>query len=171
MINKKGMSLAELIIAVALISVVLVFLYSLLSDIKNEMTNSDFAINNQQNRFEIIKTIQNDLLDETIYEIKKEDSGTKITISYTTNTNDTIIYIDYNANSIKVESKDDLTTTWILDENCFIGSDVSTISSKLANYDDQTFYINIPIYTTNADNISSSSNNTLDDITIYHINN
>ena len=47
MLNKKGSSLLELIISIALISVVMGFLVKLLVDLNNKDTNSDFAINNQ----------------------------------------------------------------------------------------------------------------------------
>lgn len=63
-LNKKGMTLVELIISVALLSVVLGFLFKIMLDVKYEDDEAGFAIANQVNRAEIIKEIQNDLLDK-----------------------------------------------------------------------------------------------------------
>lgn len=62
-LNRKGMTLVELIISVALLSVVLGFLFKILLDVKYESDDAGFAIANQANRAEIIKEIQNDLID------------------------------------------------------------------------------------------------------------
>lgn len=168
-LNKKGMSLAELIIAVGLISIVIVFLYSLLSDLKNEITNSDFALNNQLTRYEIIKTVQNDMLGEQIKEIKTDNSNFEIEITYENGTS-TYIKIDSEEGSFVVIEKDDTITKWVVDENCFIG-DFDDIDIKNGGIEgDVTFYINIPIYTTNAENISLNNNNFLDDLTFYFVN-
>ena len=60
-LNKKGMTLVEIIISIALISIVLVFLFSLLVDVKdmnNEASiNSDYLINKAL----ILKNIEEDL--------------------------------------------------------------------------------------------------------------
>ena len=61
-LNNKGMSLVELLASIILISIVLVFLFQLLIDLKNETDNNNFAYNNQVNRTEAIYTIQKDLL-------------------------------------------------------------------------------------------------------------
>lgn len=166
MLNKKGLSLAELIVAVALISVVMVFLYNLLSDIKNEISNSDFAINNQLNRFEIIDLVQSDMQDETITSILLVTSN-QLKIVYT-NSKYTLIKTDYDNNTITVTNKDGLNTMWIMDSDCFIGDiyhETDTFSSGKNNY-----YISIPIYTTNEKNITTDSNNVLDDLEFFHIN-
>lgn len=60
-LNNKGMSLMELLVSIILISIVLTFLFQLLTDLKNETDKNDFAYNNQINRAEIIKTIESDL--------------------------------------------------------------------------------------------------------------
>ena len=65
-LNNKGMSLMELLVSIILISIVLTFLFQLLNDLKNETSNNDFAYNNQINRAEIIKTIENDLAKNTL---------------------------------------------------------------------------------------------------------
>ena len=47
MLNKKGTSLIEVIISIALISIVLVFMIRLLIDLNNEENNNEYAVNNQ----------------------------------------------------------------------------------------------------------------------------
>ena len=60
-LNKKGMTLVEIIISIALISIVLVFLFSLLVDVKDmndeASINSDYLINKAL----ILKNIEEDL--------------------------------------------------------------------------------------------------------------
>lgn len=68
-LNKKGMTLVEIIISIALISIVLVFLFSLLVDVKDmndeASINSDYLINKAL----ILKNIEEDL-DKTTTELK-----------------------------------------------------------------------------------------------------
>lgn len=64
-LNKKGMTLVEIIISIALISIVLVFLFSLLVDVKDmndeASINSDYLINKAL----ILKNIEEDLYKTT----------------------------------------------------------------------------------------------------------
>ena len=62
-INRKGMTLVELIISIALLSVVLGFLFKILLDVKYESEHAGYATNNQINRAEIIRTVQEDILE------------------------------------------------------------------------------------------------------------
>lgn len=68
-LNKKGMTLVEIIISIALISIVLVFLFSLLVDVKDmndeASINSDYLINKAL----ILKNIEEDL-DKATTELK-----------------------------------------------------------------------------------------------------
>ena len=60
-LNKKGMTLVELLVAIVFIGIILVFMFNLLSDLKNETGNNYFAYNNQVNKIDAIHTIQKDL--------------------------------------------------------------------------------------------------------------
>ncbi len=60
-LDNKGMTLIELLVSIVLISTVLVFLFQILIDLKNETDNNSFAYNNQIKRMEIIYNIENDL--------------------------------------------------------------------------------------------------------------
>ena len=56
-LNNKGVTIVELLVSLALLSVVLMFLYNLLSNVTFEK-NTDFISNsNQANRIDIINKI------------------------------------------------------------------------------------------------------------------
>ena len=74
-LNNKGVTIVELLVSMALLSVILMFLYNLLSNVTFEK-NSDFiASANQANRIDIIMTIEDDLLkDNNVTIVSKSDS-------------------------------------------------------------------------------------------------
>lgn len=65
-LNKKGMTLVELIVSIGLLSIIMAFLFKIILDVKYEKDLSGFADNNQINRAEIVKTIQDDLLNQNL---------------------------------------------------------------------------------------------------------
>ncbi len=79
-LNKKGITLVEIIISIALISIVLIFLFSLLVDVKDmndeASINSDYLINKAL----ILKNIEEDLDETTSLKI----SACEINDFYTT---------------------------------------------------------------------------------------
>lgn len=83
-INNKGMTLIELLVSIVLIGIVLVFLFQLLVDLKNETENNNFAYNNQVNRTEAIYTIQNDLSNPeyTLIAIQDDSTDDKFSIKF-----------------------------------------------------------------------------------------
>ena len=68
--NNKGSTLLELIISIALISVILVFMVRLLVDLNDSETNNKYAKKNQVIRAEILRTIENDLQNKIITDIR-----------------------------------------------------------------------------------------------------
>lgn len=79
-INNKGVTIVELLVSLALLSVVLMFLYNLLSNVTFEK-NTDFIANsNQANRIDIINTIENDLILDNNIEIDKNQTNDNILI-------------------------------------------------------------------------------------------
>lgn len=60
-LNKKGMTLIELLISIILVGLVLTFLLQLLNDLESETENNNYAYNNQVNRADIIYTVEKDL--------------------------------------------------------------------------------------------------------------
>ena len=77
-INNKGVTIVELLVSLALLSVVLMFLYNLLSNVTFEK-NTDFIANsNQANRIDIINTIENDLILDNNIEIENSEKSERI---------------------------------------------------------------------------------------------
>jgi len=81
-LNNKGMSLVELLISIVLIGIVLTFLFSLLTDLKNETDNNNYAYNNQVNRTEIIYNIEKDLLKYTLLGVEDASSNNKLILKF-----------------------------------------------------------------------------------------
>ena len=57
-LNNKGLTITELLVSVALVSVVMLFLYRMLADVTFQKDNDFFASNNQEQRIEIIDKIE-----------------------------------------------------------------------------------------------------------------
>lgn len=66
MLNKKGMTLLEIVISIALISVVMLFLFSLLNDIQYESKHTSYAKDFLVSRATIIKDVEEDILNNNI---------------------------------------------------------------------------------------------------------
>ena len=58
--NKRGITLVEFIVSIALISIVLLFLFNLLLDVQYTSNNNNFAIDNQLNRASILRNVMDD---------------------------------------------------------------------------------------------------------------
>ena len=66
MLNKKGMTLLEIVISIALISVVMLFLFSLLNDLQYESKHTSYAKDFLVSRATIIKDVEEDILNNNI---------------------------------------------------------------------------------------------------------
>lgn len=64
--NKKGFTLIEVIVSVALIAIVMLLLFQLLLDIQYESNHASYAKKNQVNRATVIETVQKDLMNYTL---------------------------------------------------------------------------------------------------------
>ena len=83
-LNNKGNTLIELIISIALMSVVLVSMVRLLVDLNNTNTNNVYAKNNEVVRSEIIRAIETDLNNyklSNINDLSNEESDGAIKIN------------------------------------------------------------------------------------------
>ena len=114
--NKKGFTMTELIVSIAIIAVVMIFLVNLLVDIRYDKKNELYDTKNQINRAEIIKTIQNDLDGKVITDITDTGSSSNnlvVNIITYDNSNHTIEadsnHIYYTSNNKK--------TKWSLEKN------------------------------------------------------
>lgn len=155
--NKKGLSLAELIITIALISVVVIFMYRLLVEINNQVKNPSFAINNQVNRDEIINYIQEDIKDKNISGMNK--NGSRIIITADAKN----AYIDIEENGLTYTKTDGTKRKWSINNAKFNYNDAKT------SYENIVWKLVVPVYTNSVQN-NSANNNALDDIIIEHIN-
>ncbi len=82
--NNKGFTLVELMVSVSLISIVLVFMFSLLGDIKRESAYSNDNINDTLNRSTIIRIIQNDFIEKRLNRVETcREDGVIICYSFT----------------------------------------------------------------------------------------
>lgn len=174
--NKKGTSLVELIISIALISVVLVFMIKLLLDINNSINNSSFAKNNQINRAEIIRLIENDIKDKKITGITDESTSNVLTIkiNFKETTNQAII----TATKSIVDDPSVFTYTdtsgnfrkWTFAEGANIYTDLvrTYYYPNTSGGDIYTMNLSIEVHTINDKN-NTGKNNDLDDIVISYV--
>lgn len=68
--NKKGMTLVELIVSVVLVSVIIIFLFRMLIDLRNEENKSNSKPTYKITQTVINKNIQNVLLNETVTKVE-----------------------------------------------------------------------------------------------------
>lgn len=157
-LNKKGMTLVELIISIALISIVLGFLFKVILDVKYERDNPNYAVNNQINRSEIIKTIQEDVLKLNLTKVDFLSLSKKVRLKFSTG-GYRIIEISDNNKSLKYYGSDFEKRTWnIVDDNYEFGE----IKYEYFN-GDNSFVLSLVIPIENSINNESL---TIDDIMI-----
>lgn len=83
MLNKKGMTLLEIVISIALISVVMLFLFSLLNDIQYESKHTSYAKDFLVSRATIIKDVEEDILNNNITNVMPVNvDGNKTTLNF-----------------------------------------------------------------------------------------
>lgn len=168
MLNKKGTSLAEVIISIALISVVLIFMIRLLIDLNNLETNTTYARDNQINRAEILRTIGNDLNNKVLTSIvDNSDSETlNITFNFSDNTSS---YLSTTSTLFSyIDSTGENVRRWEIAESSVYVNRANVYYSA----DDKIFtlIIDIEVHTINEEN-DAENNNTLDDIMINYLGN
>jgi len=94
-LNKKGLTIIELIVSIALISVIMLFMYKLLSDITFERDNDYIATLNHEQRIEIIDNIESVLNDNNAGITSYSATGKTLRITY----NGSINYSSTNFNN------------------------------------------------------------------------
>lgn len=150
--NKKGFTMTELIVSIAIIAVVMIFLVNLLVDIRYDKKNELYDTKNQINRAEIIKTIQNDLDGKIITDITDGSYSNNLVVNIKTDDNSTHT-IQADNNHISYISSSGKKTKWSLeknnDETYIKTSDVELKVIKCPNLtcdsNDKIIIINIPI--------------------------
>ena len=181
-LNNKGMSLMELLVSIVLISIVLTFLFQLLTDLKNETTNNDFAYNNQINRAEIIKTIKSDLEKNSLIGIS-DNTADNIKISFHYLNGKTSILSTKKENYKNELGEDDIRylisytnvlgekTSWTI-KGGDIGNCYDFVFYKDSLTNNYHFKLNIYVYNNPYHEKNSEKiNNPVDDIEITYANN
>lgn len=168
-LNNKGNTLIELIISIALMSVVLVSMVRLLVDLNNTNTNNVYAKNNEVVRSEIIRAIETDLNNYKLSNIVDKSSSNTLTFN-----------LEFYVNNVKKSAtikatKDTFTYTnidgkvrkWTM-KDCEVYTDkANVIFSKNENNNIFTLQIDIEVHTNNDKN-TTGYNNLLDDILISY---
>lgn len=166
-LNKKGSTLLELIISITLISVILVFLMRLLVDLNNTQTNNDFAKDNQINRAEIIRMVENDLTNNTITNITNNSSSGNIGCTFTFSGGKTAT-INATSDTFTYTSSDGTKRSWTMDGGTIYTDKANVIYSSDSVGQIYALQIDIEVHTVN-DNNKAGNNNLLDDILISYI--
>lgn len=164
-LNKKGFTLIELIVAISLISVVLLFLYSLISDVSSEIYNNSFALENQIDRFEIIEKVNSILEDKTITEVTSNDSTISIKIKYEDEdgTSEELNLIKgSDEDTFEITDGTSVLAKWTMDSSCYLGEFGFT-------KDVDVYKVYFEVYTYNSNN-DIANNNSLDDYVFYFAN-
>lgn len=171
-LNNKGTTIIELVVSIALLGVVMVFMYQMLSNVKFERDNEYFASKNQETRIDIIDAIE----DAIEIAVAKASSPTF-------NVNDTefkmdsttLLQIDTTTKKIIINLDTNLNTFILSDQVAEIGkmkmycsNDPKRAVPSTSSSDNTICEVRIPIYTDN-DNNKSDNNNTLDDIVFSFI--
>ena len=170
--NKKGMSLIELSITVVLISFVLLFLYGILLDLNKKDLDQEYSKTNHSKRTEIIKTIQNDIIHNPIYDINT---------SYATNYAKLEFMMDNNNKfSLEIEKEGELyeivytsqtneISRWHYEDVEINLKDIIICGEPL-DYNNSTWGVSIIIFVyTDHHRNNMENNNLLDDIVITYV--
>ena len=184
-LNKKGISIIELIISVALISVVMLFMYRLLADVSFEKDNDLYATLNQEQRVTMISEIEKTIRANSQIKSIVLGTGTNANKLFFKNGSGTTLYMlvvessntQLTLYSSYSETKEDILDRWkiqgakIYNPTCIYDEKLSEIILVKCIF---------PIYTTSLSNskytasfkdingttqsVTVDNNNTIDDI-------
>ena len=169
-LNNKGISLIELILSMVLLSTVLLIMYNLIFKVSALETMGGYAIKNQINRSEIIKTIENDLIENKLYSINvsNENNIKSIIFNFSDNSISKMnIYNEDDKDYIEYIGKDGSKTKWAMNGASINYNGIKVCSS---NIDSELKLLTISIMiNTNVETNSIIYNNIVDDIVITYV--
>lgn len=113
--NKRGVTLLELLISISLISIVLLFLLKVMISLQNINNNKSYASSDEIRRTEIIKAIEEDFLNRKLNGVKIIENKNVTTLIFT--------FQDTSEEYLKIES------------NKITYKDTYTLKSENATYD------------------------------------
>ncbi len=168
-LNNKGLTLIELIVSVVLMSVVMLFLYRLLSNVTYDKDNEYFASQNQEQRIEIVDYIETimrkaEISAEPTFSLSADHATIQFKQSSISKTYSILIYANY----VQIKDSTSVLRTWDIHTGVYSYTNASckrasTVSGSSDIY--HPWLCTIPVYTANDDN-NANNNNTLDDITL-----
>ena len=179
-LNNKGMSLMELLITIVLISLVVVFLFILLIDLKDERNSNDFAYDNQVNRAEAIYTIEKDLNTYSLRGIEdvtaSNDNKMKINFNYSvgTSTGPNLKTAVLDVSSVESGNKKTYYVNYVSADGEkysweMKGAELDPCGTFTYNLDNNHYYFKLNIYVYNTpyhERNNKTLNNNVDDIEI-----
>ncbi len=160
--DKKGFTMTELMVSIAIIAVVMVFLVKMLIDVRYDKRNELYDTKNQINRAEIIKTIQTDLDGKIINSINDSESEeNKLVININTDSSLLAKIEAFTQNGeeyIKYRSTDNKNYKWMIEKNnketyikkTDVVLSVTKCSNEGCDGNDKIIRINIPIIIDNS---------------------
>ena len=172
-LNNKGLSLIEILVSITLISTILVFLVQLLNSLESETANNNFAYDNQLNRAEIIKTIEDDLDSNNLIGItNNSNDNINISFAFLDNLNATLTSsIKDDKYILKYTSSNGKNHSWTMQ-----GAEIDPCFNFLFHNDLATnnYYFKLNIYVYNKPfhkRNNKEINNAIDDIEITYASN
>lgn len=163
--KNRGITLVELIISVSLISIVIIFLFKLLVDVRYINNRVDYARGNQQTRAVILKMVQDDFLDYGLVGLNDTNSTTtKLVVNFTFQGGKTG-KLEVGSNYVSYKKANGKTEKWNLEQiNSDMKYNVRCVTYK-KNYDGDFFsvWFKIPL------NYKSNSQNVIDDLEFFYI--
>lgn len=108
--NKRGITLVEVVISVGLISVVMLFLFNLLLDMQYENSHASYLKENQINRANIIKSVEKDLMNNHLETVNVYVGSSSSTVVFDFETFSTTLIVMED----RITYKDE---TWLLETN------------------------------------------------------
>lgn len=163
--SKKGITLIELIISIALISIVVLFLFQLFLDVRYGDRRIDYARDNQQERAIILKTIQDDFLDYGLIGLNDTSSTSSSLVLNFTYKESKSGQLIVTANSVTYTKANGETEKWVL-ENDFLSYRIRCVTytkNYLEEGDFFSIYFHIPLVA------NERSANVIDDLEFFYI--
>lgn len=170
-LNNKGITLVELIISIGLISIVIMFLFRLLVDVRYSENNTDYNRSNQQTRAIILKNIQEDFLERKLNGLVDENSTNQELILKFSYADDTTGILTVSSDSITY-TNDSGTEKWLLEkENENTKLDVNCVSYSTSLFktgldtEGEYFYVRFTIPVV----VNSKKKNYIDDLEFFYL--
>ncbi len=162
-LNNKGITLVELVVSIGLISIIILFLFRLLVDLRYSNNNTDFNRIDQQTRAVILKTIQKDFIERKIIKIEDLTNGENLVLQFT--------YSDNSSAKLQVSKKsityilgNDKETWELKEENAEFGIHCVKFSNNLTS-EEELFFLQITIPVV----MKSKPKNSIDDLEFFYI--